>query len=284
MSRRLPGMLVFAFVVPLLLASSTSAQVFGTFSWQMQPYCNKVVLTLTTTPTGFALSGYDDMCGGNPRSTAGGQAVFNPDGTVSVNFTLVTSPSGRSAGVSGIVSPFTGAGTWTDSLGHTGTFVLGANTLGLPGRPLAPDVLTVADNPNAAQSPCAVPTPPTLVLCGTSTSRWLNGGYGFEGLQIWRDEFNQVHIRGTLGRPGGGTLTTGDGILFVLPANLRPKRTLAFPIGTGPFAGSSTTGGATIVIYAANFASGPGIVGVFNPSVPTHSTLLFGELVYSLDQ
>lgn len=83
---------------------------------------------------------------------------------------------------------------------------------------------------------------------------------------------------------GGGTLTTGEGIIFVLPPSLRPKRTLAFAVGTGPFAGASPTGTATIVIYAANFPAGPGIVGFFNPSVPTHSTLLFGELVYSLDQ
>lgn len=283
MSRRLPRMLLCTLAVLPLTTSTASAQVFGTFSWQMQPYCNKVVLTLTTTPTGFSLSGYDDVCGASQRSTASGQAVFNPDGTVGVNFVVVTSPSGRSASVSGIVSPATGAGTWSDSLGRTGTFAFGGNAPGLPARPLVPEVLLVADNPNAAQSPCNVPTPPTLVLCGTSASRWLNGGYGFEGLQIWRDEFNQVHIRGTLGRPGGGALNTGDGLLFVLPPSLRPKRTLAFSIGTGPFAGASPTGAATIVIYAATFPSVPGVVSLFNPSVPTHSTLYFSELVFSLD-
>lgn len=267
-----------------VFARAASAQVFGTFSWQMQPYCNKVVLTLTTTPTGFALSGFDDTCGGTPRSAASGQAVFNPDGTVSVNFTIVATPTGRQTGVSGVVNPTTGQGTWTDSVGNAGTFAFGGNSPGLPPRPLAPQPLTVAENPNLAQSPCAAPVPPTMVLCGTSTTRWLNGGYGFEGLQIWRDEHNQVHIRGALGRPGGGTIATGEGLLFVLPANLRPKRTLAFSIGTGPFAGASTTGAVTIVIYAANFPNGAGIVGIFNPSVPSHSTLLFGELVYSLDQ
>ncbi len=210
--------------------------------------------------------------------------MFNPDGTASVNFTIVTSPTGRTTGISGIVSPATGNGTWMDSLGNTGTFVMGGNATGLPLRPITPVVLTVADNPNAPQSPCNVPTPPTLVLCGTTTTRWLNGGYGLEGLQIWRDEFNQVHIRGALGRPGAGTLTTGEGVLFILPPSLRPQRTLAFSIGTGPFAGASPTGAATILIYARDFASGPGVVGLFNPSVPTHSTLLMGELVYSLDQ
>lgn len=283
MRRRLPRVLLFSLAVLSFSTAGASAQVFGTFSWQMQPYCNKVVLTLTTTPTGFSLSGYDDACGASQRSTAAGQAVFNPDGTVGVNVVLVASPSGRPASISGVVSPATGTGTWTDSLGRTGTFAFGGNTPGLPVRPLVPDVLLVADNPNAAQSPCNVPTPPTLVLCGTSASRWLNGGGGFEGVQIWRDEFNQVHIRGTLGRPGAGALTTGDGLLFVLPSNLRPKRTLAFPIGTGPFAGASTTGAATLVVFAATFPTGPGYVQVFNPTVPTHSTLFFGELVFSLD-
>jgi hypothetical protein len=281
---RVQRLLATLALVLAVFVSTASAQVFGTFTWQLQPFCNKVVLTLTTVSTGFVLSGFDDRCGASPRLTASGQAVFNPDGTASVNLTIVTSPTGRTTGISGLVNPSTGGGTWTDSLGNTGTFVLGGNSTGLPSRPLTPSVSTVADNPNAAQSPCNVPTPPTLLLCGTTTTRWLNGGYGLEGLQIWRDEFNQVHIRGVLGRPGGGSLSTGEGILFVLPPSLRPRRTLAFSIGTGPFAGASTTGAATIFIYAADFPSGPGSVSLFNPSVPTHSTLFFGELVYSLDQ
>lgn len=263
---------------------ASAAQVFGTFAWQMQPYCNTLTLTLTSTPTGFSLSGYDDMCGGNPRSTASGQAVFNPDGTVSVNVTLVSTPGARTTGVSGVVSPATGAGTWSDSLGTTGTFALGGRTPGLPPRPVTPRVLTVADNPNLPQDPCAQLVPPTMQLCGTTITRWLNGGYGLDGLEVWRDEFNQVHVRGTLGRSGGGAISTGQGLLFVLPPSLRPRRTLAFPIGTGPFAGASSTGGATIVIYSATFPGIPGAVSVFNPSVPTHSTLIFGELVFSLDQ
>lgn len=281
---RVQELLATLALVLAVLVPTASAQVFGTFSWQMQPFCNKVVLTLTTVPTGFVLSGFDDRCGANPRSTASGQAIFNPNGTVSVNFTIVASPTGRTTGISGIVNPSTGSGTWTDSLGNTGTFALGGNSIGLPVRPLTPTVLTVAENPNAMQSPCNVPTPPTLLLCGTATTRWLNGGYGFDGLQIWRDEFNQVHIRGTLGRPGGGSLSSGEGILFVLPPSLRPSRTLAFSIGTGPFAGASTTGAATIVIYAADFPNGAGFVSMFNPNTPTHSTLFFGELVYSLDE
>ena len=50
-----------AALVGVLCAAPASAQVFGTLSWQMQPYCNVVTLTLTVTPTGFALDGHDDI-------------------------------------------------------------------------------------------------------------------------------------------------------------------------------------------------------------------------------
>lgn len=54
-----------------------SAQVFGTFPWQMQPYCNVVTLTLTSTPAGFTLDGADDQCGATNKASAVGVASFN---------------------------------------------------------------------------------------------------------------------------------------------------------------------------------------------------------------
>lgn len=58
----------------LVTASETSAQVFGTFPWQM-PYCNVVTLTLTTIPAGFTLDGSDNQCGASIKGSdaAGGQ-------------------------------------------------------------------------------------------------------------------------------------------------------------------------------------------------------------------
>lgn len=117
-------------------ATPAAAQVFGTFPWQMQPYCNIVTLTLTSTPAGFTLDGTDDQCGATNKASAVGVASFNSSGSVTLNFTIVTAPAGKPVHVSAVVSPATGTGTWTDSVGNTGTFAFFGATSGLPARPL----------------------------------------------------------------------------------------------------------------------------------------------------
>ena len=122
--------------VMLVFASSASAQVFGTFNFQMQPYCNVVTMTITQIPTGFTLDGFDDQCAALKRASLVGMATLNPDGTVGVTFTIVTAPAGKGVHVSAVISPVTGSGTWTDSVANTGTFVLAGAVPGLPPRPL----------------------------------------------------------------------------------------------------------------------------------------------------
>ena len=124
-------------------ASTASAQVFGTFTWQMQPYCNKVTLTLTSVTGNFTLDGSDDQCGAAKKASATGIGVFNPDGTVGINFTIVTS-GGVGVHVAASVSPANGQGTWADDLGNTGAFAFFGTTPGLPLRP--------ASGPGVAQS------------------------------------------------------------------------------------------------------------------------------------
>lgn len=124
-----------ALCVTLCAASSASAQVFGTFAWQMQPYCNIVSLTLSSSPAGFVLEGTDNQCGAVDKASAVGVASFNANGLVNLNFTIVTAPSARAVHVAAVVNPGTGGGTWTDSAGNTGTFALGAPGSGSP-RPL----------------------------------------------------------------------------------------------------------------------------------------------------
>jgi hypothetical protein len=117
-------------------ASDASAQVFGTFSWRMEPYCNIVTLTITQFPAGYTLDGHDNQCGvGGKLSGATGQVALNPDGTVGLYFSTVTSPGGKTVHVTALISPATGSGTWTDSLGNSGNFLLGAPGAGSP-RPL----------------------------------------------------------------------------------------------------------------------------------------------------
>lgn len=121
------GMVLFA-TRPL------SAQVLGTFTWQMQPFCNKVTLTVTGTPTGFTVHGSDDLCGGFFKAGAVGMATFNGDGTVQVNFSIVL-PQAQSVDISARVSPLDGNGFWNSSAGISGSWRFFASTPGLPPRP-----------------------------------------------------------------------------------------------------------------------------------------------------
>jgi len=263
----------------LLSPAVADAQVFGTFTWQMQPYCNRVTLTLTNSPGGFTLSGFDDQCGAVAKGSAAGVAVFNGDGTVGLNFTIVTPPAGLAVHVSAAASPATGQGTWSDDVGNAGTFAFQGNTGGLPVRPSIMTPLEVADNPNEPADPCATTAPPTLLLCGNSASRWTNGGYGLEGLQVWRDRNGQVHMRGS------ATRSTGlGGVIFKLPAAYVPRRTLALTIATGLSAGAHPGGTALLVVYGPDVPSATGLVAVYSPSTPGHTVVHFGELVFSVDR
>jgi hypothetical protein len=265
----------------MLLPASAHAQVFGTFTWQMQPYCNRVTLTLTTTPGGFSLSGFDDNCGAVNRGSAAGVAVFNPDGTVGLNFTIVAPPAGLAVHVSASVSPATGQGTWSDDVGNSGTFAFFGDAAGLPVRPLTMSPIDVEDNPNEPTDPCNVPTVrPTLLLCGNSAGRWRNGGFGLQGLQVWRDRNGQVHIRGSVNRSAGGI----DGAVFVLPASMMPTRTLGLTVSTGAAAGAHQGGTALLVIYGPDVPNSEGFVAVFSASNPAHTVVHFGEVVFSVDK
>lgn len=87
----------------LAAPSAVLAQVFGTFPWQMQPYCNVVTLTLTNAPAGgWVLDGNDDQCGATNRGSAVGVATFNGGGNVTLNFSIVTAPSGKPVHVSAV--------------------------------------------------------------------------------------------------------------------------------------------------------------------------------------
>lgn len=139
----------------LSAASSASAQVFGTFAWQMQPYCNIISLTLSSSPAGFVLEGTDNQCGAVDKASALGVASFNANGLVNLNFTIVTAPSGRPVHVAAVVNPGTGSGTWTDNGGNTGVFALGAPGSGSP-RPLPTTSIGVASITSAEIAPGAV--------------------------------------------------------------------------------------------------------------------------------
>lgn len=135
----------------LNLAAPAAAQsVFGTHTWQLQPYCNVVTLTLSPSPGGAEVAGFDNLCGASDRASAVGMASQNAAGQVTLNVTIVTAPAGRPVHLTGIVDVRSGAGVWTDSAGNTGTMVYGRSTGGLPPRPipvtqLGPNVISTLE-------------------------------------------------------------------------------------------------------------------------------------------
>jgi hypothetical protein len=189
-------------MVALVVAGAAlpaSAQVFGTYSWQMQPFCNRITLTLTTVTGNFTLDGSDDQCGAAKQGSAAGIGVFNPDGTVSLNFTIVASPSGIPVHVSANVSPANGQGTWSDDSGNTGTFAFFGNTGGLPPLPAGPVRFRAANAENAP------------VAGGGTTVRFSSLTYNAGG-----GTYNAA--AGTYTVPATGTYLLTAGIRFDPPA------------------------------------------------------------------
>lgn len=137
----------------------------------------------------------------------------------------------------------------------------------------------VAENPRETSDPCgATAAPATMVLCGTSTRYWSNGGFGVPGLEVWRDRLGNVHIRGSANVSTGGVV----GGLFVLPPDHRPKRMLAFPIATGLTSGAHASGSALLVVYPGDYPGAAGYVAVYSPSA-AHEVVHLGEIVFRVD-
>ena len=105
-------------------AASASAQPLGTYSWQLAPYCNVVTVNVTQNGSAYTLDGYDTQCGGaSNRAPVTGIAVPNPNGTIEIGLTIVTSPGGTPVHVETAIDLATLGGTWRDSLGNSGDFV-----------------------------------------------------------------------------------------------------------------------------------------------------------------
>lgn len=129
---------VCAAAIGALLATAlpASAQPLGVFRWQLQPYCNVVSLTVSQSGGIYTLDGTDDQCGVSPASVTG-IAFFKSDGSIGFGLTVVSAPGGAPVHVdAGISFPSLG-GTWRDSGGRQGAFVLtpAAGTGGSP-RPI----------------------------------------------------------------------------------------------------------------------------------------------------
>ena len=125
----------------MALGTAQAQTTLGTFSWQQQPYCNVITVTVVQDGATYHLDGYDDQCGDTRRASATGLAFTNPDGSIGIGLTLVTNNGGTIGGlplhIDATLSLATVSGTWRDSTGQTGpwTFAPNGATSGAP-RPL----------------------------------------------------------------------------------------------------------------------------------------------------
>ncbi len=135
MTRPLAVLAVLA--ASLVLAARAEAQSLGTFRWQLQPFCNVVVVNVTQQGAVYTADGYDDQCGAAQRAPLVGLATPNPDGTIGFGLNVVTVPGGRGVQIDARITLATLGGSWSDSAGNSGTFAFNASTGGSP-RPAPP--------------------------------------------------------------------------------------------------------------------------------------------------
>jgi len=132
-----------ALAILLALAGEAQAQYLGTFSWQMGPYCNVITLKVTQVADVYSIEGTDDQCGAPHRASADGTAFINPNGSVGLGFSIVTTPGGVPEHVDATISLATLSGTWRDSAGRTGAFIFTSGPGS--GAPRPPVGLTIPD-------------------------------------------------------------------------------------------------------------------------------------------
>lgn len=125
--------LAFVLAVTVGWVRPAGAQSLGVFSWQVQPYCNRITGVVTQVAGVYTFDAYDDVCGAAQRVPVTGTLTPNPDGTIEVGLAQIGA-SGVALHTTARISLPGASGTWRDSQGLVGAFVLAGNTGG-SGRP-----------------------------------------------------------------------------------------------------------------------------------------------------
>jgi hypothetical protein len=137
----------------------------------------------------------------------------------------------------------------------------------------APPPTSVSPNPETATDPCVLSPPQTGVFCGTSTQFWRAGAYAAPGVQFWRDQLGEVHIRGEADH----NTTVSNAAIFYLPAGFRPAVIHAYPLATGASAGAFAAGSGLLVVYP------DGAVALFDAGFASTTTVFLGEVEFRTD-
>ena len=123
------GLVAAAVFGACLWAGPASAQPLGTFTWQLQPFCNVLTLSVVQQGPVYLLDGYDDLCGDPVHAPASGIATPSPSGSINVGLTIVLG-GGAPVHVRAAIDLPGISGSWNDSAGHFGQFAFAAATGG----------------------------------------------------------------------------------------------------------------------------------------------------------
>jgi len=115
--------------------SAASAQILGTFRWQLAPYCNVLSLQVEQKGGVYLLAGTDSQCGAARLAPADGTAHLNPDGSISIAVG-VTRPDGVRVSTNATIALATFSGTWSDDAGNSGSFTFNPSATAGQARPL----------------------------------------------------------------------------------------------------------------------------------------------------
>lgn len=154
-------------------AVPAAAQPMGTFRWQLQPYCNVIILSVVQQGGQYQLDGIDNQCGRQSASVRG-MAFPNPNGTIGFGLTIVTAPGGTPVHVDAMLGLPSLNGTWRDSAGNSGNFIFGAGIPGGGPRPVLPGGLAPGSVTTIQIAPAAV-THANLAADAVSGANIANG-------------------------------------------------------------------------------------------------------------
>lgn len=137
-----------ALAAPEARGQSTS---LGTFRWQLRPYCNVLTVQVDARGDTFHVHGTDDQCGAPSPASVRGLAFPNPDGSIGLGLTTIVVPAATAVYVDATVNAGSGSGTWRDSAGNEGAFVLtpgpstGGSTRPVPPGGIRPGSITATE-------------------------------------------------------------------------------------------------------------------------------------------
>lgn len=241
------------------------AQSLGSFSWQLQPYCNRVTVAVTQSGAIYTLDGWDDGCQADQRTLVVGTATLNLNGTIGFGLHGVTG-GGLPLHLDVTISLPHLTGTWRDNTGASGPFVFNGNAQGLPPRPGIPRPQTLITGACGAAQAIRAINPDGSVVCAgisgggagitsVSAGPGLTGGgtsgdvalgvvFGGSGSAAIAARADHSHLTGTLTvaiGPATAALATGSGITAVGYQTLRFNSSGSDNTALGYLAGDSNT-------------------------------------------